>query len=236
MPRKTAHVRKISKTRNAAPLLAKKTNTAPVSSPEGLDSNKPDTSQQDARWLEDILILRRAAEEIVARRRRSTPALILGDRKFREIADALDDPSSEIRQSAVRRLYELDPDGAATFVNNALRDGSQERRRNIGNALADSGLLFEAIDDLMDESHERCYGAFSLLLLVAKAGVVQPLLTVIEKHPSLELRLAVIRLLASSNDNQAVSALERISNTDSLPPEIRSATLEAISQLTRRSR
>ncbi len=88
----------------------------------------------------------------------------------------------------------MDPDQAATLVNDALRDGSPEERRRIGSALADSGLLYEAIDDLMAENHESCYGAFSLLFLVAKAGVVEPLSTVIEKHPSLDLSLAVIRL------------------------------------------
>jgi HEAT repeat protein len=113
-----------------------------------------------------------------------------------------------------------------------LRDGSTEERRNIGTALADSGLLFEAIDDLMAENHERCYGAFSLLFLVAKAGVVQPLISVIERHPSLDLRLAVIRLLASSKEPQVVSALQRLSNSGSLAPEVRSAALKAISQIT----
>ena len=99
----------------------------------------------------------------------------------------------------------MNPDQAATLVNNALRDGSPEERRRIGSALADSGLLYEAIDDLMAENHESCYGAFSLLFLVAKAGVVEPLSAVIEKHPSLDVRLAVIRLLASSGEPGVVA-------------------------------
>ena len=62
-----------------------------------------------------------------------------------------------------------------------------------------------AIDDLMAENHEHCYSAFSLLFLVAKAGVVEPLSSVIEKHPSLDLTLAVIRLLASSGEPEGNS-------------------------------
>ncbi len=115
------------------------------------------------------------------------------DSPFEQIAELLDDPSAEVREKAVRDLYEMDPDQAATLVNDALRDGSPEERRRIGSALADSGLLYEAIDDLMAENHESCYGAFSLLFLVAKAGVVEPLSSVIEKHPSLDLSLAVIQ-------------------------------------------
>lgn len=186
---------------------------------------------KDERWLQDIATLRRAAEELVRLRQQGPGRRRVGDSRFREIADLLDDESPETRKWAVRRIYELDPDQAATLVNDALRDGSPDERRNIGMALADSGLLFEAIDDLMDENHERCYGAFSLLFLVAKAGVVQPLVSVIEKHPSVDLRLAVIRLLASSKEMQVVSVLKRLSANTSLAPEIRSAALKAISQI-----
>jgi HEAT repeat protein len=186
----------------------------------------------DDRWSQDIATLRRAAEELAQRRQRGLAPRRVPDYRFREMAELLDDQSADTRKNAMRELYELDPDRAATLVNDALRDGTAEERRNIGAALADSGLLFEAIDDLMAENHERCYGAFSLLFLVAKAGVVQPLISVIEKHPSLDLRLAVIRLLASSKEPQVVSALQRLSNNSSLAPEVRTAILKAIGQIT----
>src|SRR6476469_9931293 len=186
----------------------------------------------DERWQQDIIILRKAAEEL-SRRRSSHPERRRSDEgSFRDISALLEDESAATRQWAVRKLYELDADLAATRVNYALKDGSPQQRRNIGTALADSGLLFEAIDDLMAENHERCYGAFSLLFLVAKAGVVQPLLSVIENHPNLELRLAVIRLLATSKEMQVVSALQGIANNPTLPSDLRSATLKAITQIT----
>lgn len=183
--------------------------------------------------------LRRAAEELV-QRRAQFPRLSLSPKlsitralngPFDEIAQSLDDPSPDVRKKAVRELYELDPDQAATLVNDALRAGSPEERRRIGTALADSGLLYEAIDDLMGENHESCYGAFSLLFLVAKAGVVEPLITVIEKHPSLELGLAVIRLLASSGEPEVAPALQRLAANPSLAPQLRSAASEAVTQI-----
>jgi HEAT repeat protein len=193
----------------------------------------PPDAVVDERWSEDVATLRRAAEELVERRRqypRLSVSLSVGG-PFEEIARSLEDSSPEVRQKAVRELYELDPDQAATLVNEALRAGSPNKRRQIGTALADSGLLYEAIDDLMAENHESCYGAFSLLFLVAKAGVVEPLSTVIEKHPSLDLSLAVIRLLASSGEPEAVPALQRLAANDSLAPELRSAATEAAAQL-----
>ena len=187
----------------------------------------PARRSEDERWSNDIATLRRAAEELV-QRRSERPALVRTP--FEEIAEWLDDPSAAVREKAVRDLYELDPDQAAMLVNNALRDGTPAERRRIGSALADSGLLYEAIDDLMAENHESCYGAFSLLFLVAKAGVVEPLSTVIEKHPSIDLSLAVIRLLASSGEPGVVSTLQRLAANSALAPELRSAAAESINR------
>ena len=186
----------------------------------------PALRSEDERWSKDIATLRQAAQEL-AQRRNDRPRLRLASSPFEQTAQLLDDPSAEVREKAVRDLYEMDPDQAATLVNDALRDGSPEERRRIGSALADSGLLYEAIDDLMAANHEHCYSAFSLLFLVAKAGVVAPLISVIEKNPSLELSLAVIRLLASSGEPEVAPTLQRLAANDLLPPEIRSAALEA---------
>ena len=195
-------------------------------------------SKIDERWSEDVATLRRAAEDLVERRRNSkltltqlSPLTRPINSQFDEIAQSLDDPSPEVRKQAVRDLYELDPDQAATLVNDALRAGSPEERRRIGIALADSGLLYEAIDDLMAENHESSYGAFSLLFLVAKAGVVEPLTTIIQNHPSLDLSLAVIRLLASSRQPEVAPALQRVAANLSLAPELRSAAAEAVTQI-----
>ena len=187
-------------------------------------AKKSQRRTDDERWTRDIATLRQAAEELAQRRHKPqhTP--------FNQIAELLDDPLPAVREKAVRDLYAIDPDQAATLVNDALRDGSPEERRRIGSALADSGLLFEAIDDLMAADHENCYSAFSLLFLVAKAGVVEPLGNVIEKHPSLDLSLAVIRLLASSGEPEVASTLQRLAANEALAPELRSAAAESLSR------
>jgi HEAT repeat protein len=196
-----------------------------VSKPKAQVKKSQTRRSDDERWSRDIATLRQAAQDLAQRRHHQPTA-------FDDIAGLLDDPSPSVREKAVRDLYEIDPDQAATLVNDALRDGSPEERRRIGSALADSGLLYEAIDDLMAENHENCYSAFSLLFLVAKAGVVEPLSSVIEKHPSLDLSLAVIRLLASSGEPEVAATLQRIAANDTLPPELRSAAAESVNQLT----
>jgi hypothetical protein len=54
------------------------------------------------------------------------------------------------------------------------------------------------------------------------------LTTVIEHHPSLDLSLAVIRLLAASGEPEVTPALKRLAANTSLAPELRSAAAEAV--------
>ena len=124
----------------------------------------------------------------------------------------------------------MQPDRAATFTR-ALREGSPERRRRIGQALAASGLANNAIGNLTGESREKTYDAFSLLFLMAKAGEVQPLMQAIEEYPNVEVRIAVVKLLALSGQPEIVPAFRRLAVRVSLPSEVRSAVMEAIYQI-----
>ena len=196
---------------------------------------KAENSQQrtdEEQWRLDMATLRQAAEEMVRRRAFArTTALQTTVDIFHRLAGSLDDASDENRGTTVRDLYNLDPERAASYLNIALHEGSPEERRQIAAALEASGLVEEAINNLTRDSHQHSYRAFSLLFLVAKAGAVQPLLRLIESHPSLELRLALIRLLASSGERDLVFQFQRLLSKDSLPAELNAAIREAVSQL-----
>jgi len=153
-----------------------------------------------------------------------------GDDAFRCITRAFDDESVEVRNAAACALFDLQPDRAATFTR-ALREGTTERRRKIGQALAGSGLAKVAIANLTGESREKTYDAFSLLFLMAKAGEVQPLMQAIEDYPNVEIRIAVVKLLALSGQPEIVPAFRRMAVRGSLPAEVRSAVMEAIYQI-----
>lgn len=183
-------------------------------------------------WQGDQAVLRRAAAHDACRRNEPivNSPLSVPVYSFDEVIEALDDPSPETRHQAVRLLYELDPERAASFFNIALREGSAAERRNIGAALAGSGLLDEAIKDLMGDNPDNSYSAFSFLFLVAKAGEVQPLVKVIRNHPSLDLRLTLIRLLAASGEPGIIPAFQHLSAT-SLPVEISTAIMDVINKM-----
>jgi len=161
-------------------------------------------------------------------------ARIGGEDAFRRIVEAFDDQFAEVRSAAARALYELHEDRAAAFTR-ALREANLERRRKIGSAIATSGLASEAIRNLTGESRDKTYDAFSLLFLMSKAGEVQPLMRAIEEHPNIEVRLAVVKLLALSGQPDILPAFRRMAVRGSLPPEVRSAVMEAIYQISSQS-
>lgn len=146
------------------------------------------------------------------------------------ITNLFDDPSPDVRNVAARALYHLHTDRAASFTR-ALREASPERRRRIAAALASSGLATEALSNLAAQNLDKTYDAFSVLFLMAKAGEVQSLIQAIEDGPNLGARLAVVKLLALSGQAEVVSAFRRLAVRSSLPPEVRSAVMEAIHQI-----
>ena len=178
-------------------------------------------------------ILRQLASEKPAERAAAVSDLSRsgGEDAFRRISAAFDDESVEVRNAAARATFEFQEDRAAAFTR-ALREATPERRRKIGSAIASSGLASEAIRNLTGESREKTYDAFSLLFLMSKAGETQSLMRAIEEHPNLEVRLAVVKLLALSGQPDILPAFRRMAVRGSLPAEVRSAVMEAIYQIT----
>ncbi|MFL6228012.1 MAG: HEAT repeat domain-containing protein [Pyrinomonadaceae bacterium] len=186
---------------------------------------------------EDVSIIPQAIQvrlesEDAAERAESVRALarLNTDEAFYQICAAFDDPAVEVRNAAARAVYEITDDRADSFTR-ALRESPAERRRRIGASLATSGLADEAVSHLTGESREKTYDAFSLLFLMAKAGENTPLIRAIESHPDAEVRLAVVKLLALSGQQEVLPAFKRLAVRGSLPAEVRSAVMEAIYQI-----
>lgn len=115
------------------------------------------------------------------------------------------DVSPDVRNAAARALYELDPDHSAEPFGRAIEEGSSEQGRNIGAALAASGVASKAIEDLAGESREDAYNSLCLLFAMAKTGEIQPLIKAIEGHPSGEVRRAAVRLLTLNGQSEVAA-------------------------------
>lgn len=198
----------------------------PVSVPETADDYREVSAE-----ISDTLSTRSARE------RADAVADLAGERSeesFAQISSAFDDPAAEVRNAAARALFDFQEDRAAAFTR-ALRDAPAERRARIGESIASSGLASTAIGNLTGESRDKTYDAFSLLFLMSKAGEIQPLMRAIEEHPNTEVRLAVVKLLALSGQPDVLPAFRRMAVRGTLPPEIRSAVVEAIYQISSQS-
>ena len=217
------------------------------------------TTRDDAQWQQDMAILRRAAEDLARRRSelginaglfedefdRTTALSIIAQRRpefgisgpvgadhFDRIAASVIESSDQQRPSIIRELYNLDPERAASYLNMVLQGATQEERQQIGAALHKSGLINEAIENLTGSNHSNSYRAFSLLFLIAKAGTFEPLMRVIEDHPNIELRLALIRLLGTSGAPGLPRELKRLLTKKSMPAQLSLAIREVTTQLT----
>jgi hypothetical protein len=208
----------------------------PAKGIEAVFREKGITSAEDDSGIPSDILKRLGSAEACEREAALAEVVrVGGDDAFRCISRAFDDQSADVRNAAARALHDLQSDRAATFTR-ALREGTPERRCKIGQALAASGLAKDAIGNLTGESREKTYDAFSLLFLMAKAGEVQPLMQAIEDYPSVEVRIAVVKLLALSGQPQVVPAFRRLAVRGSLSSEVRSAVMEAIYQISSQAR
>jgi HEAT repeat protein len=211
------------------PAYASETYTAPAAS--AVDKGITPFVADEMSAVPKAIQLRLASDEPEERANAITDlARVDSDDAFRTICVGFDDPSADVRNAAARSLYSLQEDRAEAFTR-ALREASPHRRKNIGAAIAASGLAGEALSRLTGESREKTYDAFSLLFLMAKAGEVQPLIRAVEAHPDNEVRLAVVKLLALSGQRDILPAFRRLAVRGSLPAEVRSAVMEAIYQI-----
>jgi hypothetical protein len=117
---------------------------------------------------------------------------------FARITECFEDHSPHVRNAAARALSKLEPDKVVDLFNRALEGASEERRRNIGTAIAASGLATEAINNLASQSREDTYSALSILFVMAKTGEVEPLVQALEDHRDDEIGKAVSKLLTLS--------------------------------------
>jgi hypothetical protein len=117
---------------------------------------------------------------------------------FMRIAECFDDHSTHVRNAAARALRKLEPDRTVDLFNRVLEQASDERRRNIGAAIAASGLATDAINNLAGENREETYNALSILFVMAKTGEVEPLVRALEEHHGDEIGKAVSKLLTLS--------------------------------------
>lgn len=150
---------------------------------------------------------------------------------YRTLCAAFDDVSPERCADAalaLARLAEERRTSRAELFARAVREADAERRARIGEAIALSGLADEALAQLTSE--REAPEAFALLFVMAKTGVLAPLLRAVREDESNEVRLAIVRLLSLCDHPDVLPRLRDLAAQASLPADVRLAVMEAIYQ------
>jgi len=65
---------------------------------------------------------------------------------------------------------------------------------------------------------------------------VLPLLQAISRHSNMDVRLAAVKLIALSNQQQVLSSLRNLASREALAPQVHAAVMEAIYSISTEAR
>jgi HEAT repeat protein len=149
---------------------------------------------------------------------------------FPAILIGMADESREVRAAAARTLNRLSFDRADAYVR-VIETNDDETVRNVARACVQAGIVSQNIDRLASSDYRQAYETFSLICLLAKADLNQPILDAIAEHPNMDVRLKAVHLLASTSEPAIFEHLRELAVRDGVGEEVKTALLEAMYKL-----
>ncbi len=149
---------------------------------------------------------------------------------FPAVLIGMADESREVRAAAARSLNRLSFDRADAYVR-VIETSDDETIRNVGKACIQAGIVSQNLDRLSNSDHRQAYETFSLICLLAKAGMNDPILDAISHHPNIDVRLKAVHLMASTGHPQTFEHLRELTVKDGIHDEVRTAILAAMCKL-----
>jgi HEAT repeat protein len=149
---------------------------------------------------------------------------------FPSILIGMADDSREVRASAARSLSRLSFDRADAYVR-VLETSDEETVRDVAQACIQAGIVSQNLDRLVSSDHRQAYETFSLICLLTKANMNEPVLEAIFSHQNTDVRLKVVHLLAFTGHPSAYSQLRELAVKEGMREDVKTALLEAIYKL-----
>ncbi len=112
-----------------------------------------------------------------------------------------------------------------------LEAEDEELQGAVARACIKSGIVAQAIDRLANSDRRQGFETFSIISLLARAKLTEPVLEAIANHPNLDVRLATVRLLTNTGETHVFEEFRRLALQEGLPEELRTALLEAMYKL-----
>ena len=149
---------------------------------------------------------------------------------FPSVLIGMADESREVRAAAARALSRLGFVRADAYVR-VMETADQETLTDVASACIQAGIVYQEIDRLVSTDRRLAYEAFCILSLISKAQMTEPVLEAIKTHENPGVRLACLRLLASSANPAIIDQLRELVSHDGLTEDITTALLETLYQL-----
>jgi HEAT repeat protein len=160
----------------------------------------------------------------------STLGAIDHESVFPAILIGMADDTREVRAAAARALSRLNFDRTDAYVR-VIETCDEETIRKVASACIQAGIVSQNLDRLATSDHRQAYETFSLICLLAKANLNEPVLNAIAGHPSVEVRLNAVHLLASTGQRDTLDQLRALAASDGVNEEVKTAVLEALYRL-----
>lgn len=149
---------------------------------------------------------------------------------FPAILISMADDTREVRASAARALNRLSFDRADAYVR-VIETSDEETLRDVAQACIQAGIVSQNLDRLGSSDHRQAYETFSLICLLAKANMNEPILNAIADHSNLDVSLRAVHLLASTGQPGTFEPLRQLAAREGIREEVKTALLEAMYKL-----
>lgn len=146
---------------------------------------------------------------------------------FAPVLIALADDTREVRAAAARSLSSLHFDRAEAY-SRVMKTADLKTLQDFAQACVKTGIAAQAVDRLASEDRRHAQEAFALFSVLAKAGELQPILEIIEKHADVQVKLAAVRVLSLAGSSEAGPKLRELVATEGMPEDVRTSILELL--------
>lgn len=170
------------------------------------------------------------AESTVRAQAISSLASINHESVFPAVLIGMADESREVRAAAARSLTHLSFDRTDAYIR-VLETNDEELLRDVARACIQAGIVSQGIDRLASGDQRQSYETFSIISLLAKAKLTEPILDAVINHSNMDIRLAAVRLLTNTGEPEVFEQLRELAVRDGMGEELRTALLEAMYKL-----
>ncbi len=157
----------------------------------------------------------------------SSLASINHESVFPAILISMADETREVRAAAARSLSRLSFDRADAYVR-VMESADDSLLADVSSACIRAGIVSQNIERLASNDRRQAYEAFSLICLLAKAGMIDPVLEAICEHESNDVRLMAVHLLATTGRAEVFEQFQKLAVRDGVSEDVKTALLEAM--------